>query len=220
MISVLPDSLPVAVGVALAFRIRREPRVAMTWLGEGGTSTGAFHEALNLAAVMRLPVVVVCENNQWALSTPVGEEVGAPRVADRALSYGIPGQQVDGNDVEAVYAVAEAAVERARAGGGPTFIEAVTMRMRGHSIIDPADYVPREQLAEWEARDPIRRYRERLEADGIWDAARQAELESELKVAVEAAIERAAALPDPEPGWAHEGVFEPGPASSAGGPVG
>jgi TPP-dependent pyruvate/acetoin dehydrogenase alpha subunit len=207
MISVLPDSLPVAVGAALAFKIRREPRVALTTFGEGATSTGAFHEAVNLAAVQRVPVVLVCENNGWALSTPVHLEVAGPSIAERAPGYGLPGVQVDGNDVEAVYAAAREAVERARAGAGPTLIECLTMRMRGHSIIDPADYVPAEQLSEWAERDPIVRQRERLGAAGQWDQERETGLQAEIRREVEEAIEAAAALPDPEPGDVHAGVF-------------
>lgn len=207
MISVLPDSLPVAVGAALAFRIRQEQRVAMTWFGEGATSTGAFHEAVNCAAVLRAPVVLVCENNQYALSTPNAREFAVPTVAERAAAYGIPGARVDGNDVEAVYHASAEAVDRARNGGGPTLLEAVTMRMRGHSIIDPADYVPPELLAEWADRDPILRYRTLLETEGIYDTA----VEDEIERAVASALERAEALEDPRPADAHEGVFAPSP---------
>ncbi len=210
MISVLPDSLPVAAGAALAFKVRRQAGVVMTWLGDGATSTGAFHEALNMAAVMGLPLVVVIENNQWALSTPTGREFAVDKLVDRATAYGIPGQQVDGNDVEAVHGAAAEAVDRARGGGGPTLIEAVTMRMRGHSVIDPADYVPPAQLAEWAARDPIEAYRRRLEAEGLWDADREAAHRQELGETVEAAIARAEAMADPKPEDAGAGVFAPG----------
>jgi TPP-dependent pyruvate/acetoin dehydrogenase alpha subunit len=208
MISVLPDSLPVAVGAALAFRIRGERRVAMTWFGDGATSTGAFHEALNCAAVLRVPAVLVCENNQWALSTPNAQEFAVPTVAERAAAYGIPGLRVDGNDVEAVYRAAAEAVDRARAGGGPSLLECLTMRMRGHSIIDPAEYVPRAQLAEWAERDPILRYRTVLELDGLWDPGVEAAVAAE----VEAAIREAEALEDPRPADAHAGVFAPAEA--------
>jgi TPP-dependent pyruvate/acetoin dehydrogenase alpha subunit len=211
MVSVLPDSLPVAVGVALAFKIRHEPRVAMTWFGEGSTSTGAFHEAVNCAAVLRVPVVLVCENNQWALSTPNSAEFAVPTVAERAAAYGIPGVRVDGNDVEAVYAAAAAAVARARAGGGPTLIEAVTMRMRGHSIIDPADYVPGDQLAEWAARDPIQRYRAVLEGAGLYDPG----VEEAVSRLVDQAVQSAEAMDDPRPEDVYAGVYATDDAPTA-----
>jgi 2-oxoisovalerate dehydrogenase E1 component len=211
MISVLPDSLPVAAGVALAFQLRGEPRVAMTWLGEGATSTGAFHEAVNLAAVMRLPLVVIVENNQWALSTPASREYGEARLVDRAIGYGIAGEAVDGNDVEAVYATARRAVDRARAGDGPTLIEAMTMRMRGHSIIDAAKYVPAEQIAEWTAKDPIQLQRERLIREGMWDAQSDSALEALVDAAVESAVAQAAAMDDPRPEDAYVGVFAVAP---------
>lgn len=207
MISVLPDSLPVAVGVALAFKLRREPRVALTSFGEGAASTGAFHEAVNMAAVMKVPVVLVCENNGWALSTPPEREFATAAIVDRAPAYGIPGVQVDGNDVEAVHAAVAEAAARARAGGGPTLIECLTMRMRGHSIIDPADYVPRAQLDAWAARDPLAGQRERLAAAGLWDDAREAALQAELRAEVDAAVHAAEAMEDPLPGDVHTGVF-------------
>jgi TPP-dependent pyruvate/acetoin dehydrogenase alpha subunit len=207
MISVLPDSLPVAAGVALAFRIRGERRVAMTWLGEGATSTGPFHETLNLAAVQKLPLVVVIENNQWALSTPTEREFGGARLVDRAAGYGIPGVDVDGNDVDAVYHASAEAVALARAGGGPTLIEAVTMRMRGHSIIDGAEYVPPAQLEAWAKRDPIAAYRAVLTADGIWDEDQEAAQAARIEETVEAAIALAESMPDPVAADAAAGVF-------------
>lgn len=207
MISVLPDSLPVAVGAALAFKVRRQARVAMTHFGEGATSTGAFHEALNVAAVLRLPIVMVCENNRWALSTPTHREYAARSIAERSAGYGVATSQVDGNDVEAVYAAAAEAVARARGGGGPTLIECLTMRMRGHSIIDAAQYVPSDELSEWAARDPIERLRHRLEEAGVWSAEREAELSARLSEEVDAAIDQAEAMPDPRPEDVYMGVF-------------
>jgi TPP-dependent pyruvate/acetoin dehydrogenase alpha subunit len=203
MISVLPDSLPVAVGAALAFKVRAQPNVAMTWFGDGATSTGAFHEAVNCAAVLKVPVVLVCENNQWALSTPNAREFAVPTIAERAAGYGMPGVRVDGNDVEAVFAAAAEAVARARVGDGPTLLECVTMRMRGHSIIDPAEYVPREQLAAWAERDPILRYRTVLELDGLYDPAVEADIAAE----VEAAVVEAEAMDDPIAADVYTGVF-------------
>lgn len=209
MISVLPDSVPVAVGAAMAFKIRSEPRVAMAHFGEGATSTGAFHEALNMAAVLRVPVVFVCENNRWALSTSQAREFAAPSIAERCGAYGLPAVEVDGNDVEAVYEAAWTAVSRAREGGGPSLLECHTMRMRGHSIIDPADYVPPEELEAWAARDPIDRQRERLEAAGHWDAERDAAMWAAFREEIDAAIDAAAAMADPRPEDVHTGVFAP-----------
>jgi TPP-dependent pyruvate/acetoin dehydrogenase alpha subunit len=155
--------------------------------------------------VLGVPVVLVCENNQYALSTPNAGEFVVPTVAERAAAYGIPGLRVDGNDVEAVYRASAEAVARARAGGGPTLIEAVTMRMRGHSIIDAADYVPPEQLAAWADRDPILRYRTLLAAEGLYDAA----VEAQIVAVVDEALAAAEALADPRPEDVHAGVFAP-----------
>ncbi len=207
MISVLPDSAPVAVGVALAFKIRGETRVALTTFGEGSTSTGAWHEAMNMAAVLKVPVVMLCENNGWALSTPTEREYASAGIADRAAGYGMPGISVDGNDVEAVHAAVSESVARARGGDGPSLVECRTMRMRGHSNIDPADYVPREMLEEWKAKDPISRYRTRLEAAGLWDEAREGALDTEIQTRIDAAIREAEAMEDPRPEDVYTGVF-------------
>ena len=139
----------------MSFVYRDEPRVALTFTGDGASSTGLFHEVLNMAAVYNAPLVVIVENNQYAYSTPLHQQMKVFDIAGRAGIYGMPGVTVDGNDVEAMHAVAREAVERARRGGGPTLIESKTMRMLGHAIHDGAEYVPAELLAEWEARDPI-----------------------------------------------------------------
>lgn len=207
MISVLPDSLPVAVGVALAFKIRREPRVALTTFGEGAASTGAFHEAVNMAAVLRVPVVLICENNGWALSTPAVSEFAGGSIVDRAPGYGIPGVKVDGNDVEAVHAAVREAADRARSGNGPTLVECVTMRMRGHSIIDPASYVPDGQRESWAGRDPIARQRSRLEESGLWNAESEALQEAEIGALVDDAIRRAEAMDEPRAGDVYLDVY-------------
>ena len=144
----LPDMALVACGLGLAFQMRREPRVAMTWFGDGSTANGVWHEAMNVAGVRGLPVVFVLENNQFAYSTPNALEFAVDPV-ERARSYGFPGVKVDGNDVEAVFAAAAEACDRARAGGGPTLIEAETMRMHGHGAHDDMSYVPPELLEHW-----------------------------------------------------------------------
>jgi len=154
--------LPVVVGWALAFRIRNEPRVAVGWFGDGASAKGDCHEAMNFAGARRLPVVFVCDNNQFAYSTPNHVEFGCERLVDRGPAYGFEGVSVDGTDVLAVYREAKQAIEKARAGGGPTLIESVTLRMEGHAVHDDAFYVPKEMLSAWAERDPVERYRDWL----------------------------------------------------------
>jgi len=205
MVSMLPDMALVACGLAIAFQMRREPRVAMTWFGDGATANGQWHEAMNVAGVRRLPVVFVLENNHWAYSTPNEAEFAVDPV-ERAAGYGFPGVKVDGNDVEAVFQAAAEACERARAGGGPTLIEAETMRMHGHGAHDDMSYVPKEMFEEWEARDPISRYEERLAADGIEVDPVRAAVKEELERETEWALDQ----PMPDPATATEGVFADG----------
>src|SRR5512144_2595536 len=159
MVSHLPAMLPVAVGAALAFRIREEKRVAVAWFGEGASARGDTHEGMNMAGVRRLPVVFICDNNQWAYSTPTHLEYAVEHLADRAAAYGFEGVVVDGTDVLAVYREAKRAIEKARDGGGPTLIENQTLRMEGHAVHDDAFYVPKELFERWAERDPIERYR-------------------------------------------------------------
>jgi len=206
-ISHLPHSLPVGLGAAMSFRYRNEPRVALSFTGDGASSAGLFHETLNLAAVFDAPWVCLVENNQYAYSTPLAEQMKIPDIARRAGGYGIPGVIVDGNDVEAVYAVVRAALDRARSGGGPTLIEAKTMRMLGHAIHDGAEYVPRALLAEWEARDPLVRYEARLLAERVTDRAELDEIGQRCAVEVEDAVAYAEASPWPDPGTVMEGVY-------------
>src|SRR5438876_9394331 len=152
MVSHLPAMLPVAVGCALAFRIREERRVAVAWYGEGASARGDAHEGMNLAGVRALPVVFICDNNQWAYSTPTHLEYATEHVADRAAAYGFEGVRVDGTDILAVYREARRAIEKAREGGGPTLIESVTLRMEGHAVHDDAYYVPKELFERWAER--------------------------------------------------------------------
>ena len=206
-ISHLGHSLPVALGAAMSFIYRDEPRVALTFTGDGSSSAGLFHETLNMAAVWNAPLVVIVENNQYAYSTPLSQQMKSPEIAQRAGAYAIEGVAVDGNDVEAVYAVTHAAIERARTGGGPTLIEAKTMRMLGHAIHDGAEYVPPELLAEWEKRDPVKLFREKLVASGVADAVELDEIGHRAAVEVVAAIEAAEASPLPEPSSVMYGVY-------------
>ena len=208
-VSHLPMSMPVTVGVAVSFQYRDEPRVALTFTGDGASSTGAWHESLNLAAVYNAPAVFIVENNQYAYSTPLHQQTKVKNIADRAAGYGMPGVVIDGNDVEQVYATVKEAVERARQGGGPTLIEAKTMRMLGHAIHDGAEYVPRELLAEWEAKDPVQRFAQRLLEGGL---ATEEELEAIRQRAREEvldAIAYAESSPWPDPATVEDGVYAP-----------
>jgi TPP-dependent pyruvate/acetoin dehydrogenase alpha subunit len=158
-ISMLGDSIPVAAGIAMGARMRGRPRVAMAWIGDGATSTGAFHEGLNFAAVQRIPLVVVAEDNKFAYSTPISKQMAIKRIDERAASYGIPHELVDGNDMLAVYDVAKKMVDRARDGAGTQLIGVDTMRMQGHAQHDDARYVPKAQIDEWSRKDPLTRFR-------------------------------------------------------------
>jgi TPP-dependent pyruvate/acetoin dehydrogenase alpha subunit len=207
MVSHLPAMLPVAVGCALAFRIRSERRVAVGWFGEGSSARGDAHEAMNFAGVHKLPVVFVCDNNQFAYSTPSHLEYPVEHVADRAAAYGFEGVVVDGTDVLAVYREARRAIERARDGGGPTLIESLTMRMDGHGVHDDAAYVPRELLAEWSQRDPIDRYRNWLRVNVGFDQDEEAAMRDDVKRVLADALRRAEQSPLPSPDELLDGVF-------------
>ena len=206
-ISMLGDLIPVMTGVAMAGRYLGQKIVTMTWIGDGGTSTGAFHEGMNFAAAQKAPFVCVIENNQWAYSTPVKRQVPLRDLADRARAYGIPSYIVDGNDVVAVYQTAKEAVERCRAGEGPFIIEAKTMRMRGHAQHDPAEYVPKEMLEYWKARDPMDRYEKFLSENKLWDAKTKAEIDARIERELKEDLEFAENSPFPPPELAEQGVY-------------
>ena len=206
-LSPMADGIPVAAGVALAMKQEGTGRVAMTWFGEGAASRGDFHEGVNLAAVLGVPVIFVCNNNQFAYSTPLARQTLMPDIAARAASYGIPGVTVDGNDVVAVYEVARDAVARARRGEGPSLIECKTMRIRGHSEHDDASYVPKDMLEAWRAKDPIRRHEARLRASGFLDDAGEAEITRRIVDELEAAVAWAEASPFPDPKDVEQGVY-------------
>jgi pyruvate dehydrogenase E1 component alpha subunit/2-oxoisovalerate dehydrogenase E1 component alpha subunit len=161
-ISMLGDSIPVAAGIAMGARMRGRDVVAMAWIGDGATSTGAFHEGLNFAAVRKAPLVVIAEDNKYAYSTPIAKQMAISRIDDRAASYGVPHELVDGNDMLAVYDAAKRMVDRARAGEGPSLLGVDTMRMQGHAQHDDARYVPAAMLDEWEKKDPLVRFRRTL----------------------------------------------------------
>jgi TPP-dependent pyruvate/acetoin dehydrogenase alpha subunit len=209
IVSHLPAMLPVVVGCALAFRIRGERRVAVGWFGEGASARGDCHEAMNFAGVHRLPVVFVCDNNQWAYSTPTHLEYAGERLSDRARAYGFEGVTIDGTDVLTVYREARRAIEKARAGGGPTLIESMTLRMEGHAVHDDASYVPRAMLSAWADHDPIQTYKLWLTENIAFSAAEDEELRAEVKALLTDALHRAEASPLPDAATLTDGVFAP-----------
>ena len=208
-ISHIPMSMPIALGVAMSLKLRNEARVAMTYVGDGGSTAGLWHESLNMAGLYQAPYVLIVENNQYAYSTHVSQQMPIEDIADRAAGYNIPSEIVDGNDVEAVYQATCVAVERARQGGGPSLIEAKTMRMMGHAIHDGAEYVPRELLAEWERKDPVARYQDKLLAEKVTDGDELNEIRQRAAVEIEDAIEFAEASPLPDPETVMDGVYAP-----------
>jgi pyruvate dehydrogenase E1 component alpha subunit/2-oxoisovalerate dehydrogenase E1 component alpha subunit len=206
-ISMLGDLIPVMTGVAMAGRYLGQKIVAMTWIGDGGSSTGVFHEGLNLAASQKAALVLVLENNLWAYSTPVRRQVPLENLADRARAYGISSYIVDGNDVVAVYTTAKEAVERARTGEGPILIEAKTFRRRGHAQHDPAEYVPAEQRAYWEKRDPIALYEKFLLEQKLLDTKGRKGIDDKLTALLEKEREFAENSPMPPAETADQGVY-------------
>lgn len=207
-ISMLGELVPVLAGVGLATRIRKEARVALTYVGDGATSTTPFHEGLNFAAVLKLPLVIIVENNGWAYSTPLEKQTAVPNLAERGKAYGLPATTVDGNDVLEVYEATRTAAERARRGGGPTLIEAKTMRMKGHAEHDDARYVPKEQLEQWRKKDPITCFERYLVDRRFMTAEEKAAIEAriEKEIREDVAFAESSSFPPPEdaarPVWA------------------
>ena len=212
MISHLPDSWPVALGFGMAARKQGVDRVTLAFCGDGATSTGAWHETLNMSGLFGSANVWVVENNQYAYSTPTSRQYPIDRLVDRAAAYGMPGVEVDGNDVLAVNSAVAEAVERARTGKGPTLIEAHTMRMEGHAVHDDARYVPKELLEEWKERDPIQTLIESLVNAGVASEQLDA-IAGTRKAEVEAAVEIAEAAPAPDPTGLLDGVYAPNGAA-------
>jgi TPP-dependent pyruvate/acetoin dehydrogenase alpha subunit len=206
-ISMLGDLIPVMTGVAIGGRYLGQKIVTMTWIGDGGSSTGVFHEGLNLAASQRAPFVLILENNQWAYSTPVRRQVPLENLADRAKAYGIASYIVDGNDVVEVYSTAKEAVERARAGEGPILIEAKTFRRHGHAQHDPAEYIPKEQREFWEKRDPIALCEAFLLKKKLLDAKGKKKMEEKLTNLLEKEREFAENSPMPPEETVHGGIY-------------
>src|SRR5215217_1111383 len=207
-ISHLGDMVPVMAGVTLSFKLRNEPRVGLVYVGDGATSTGAFHEGINFAAVQRCPLVVIVENNRYAYSTPTLRQTANPRFVDKALAYGIPGVRADGNDVVATYQVTKEAVDRARAGEGVTLIELVTYRRKGHAEHDNQSYVPSGEIERWaRENDPLDRYSEELTSRQGVSSEELEEIDSRVKSEIDRATDEAEASPAPQPRDALRGVY-------------
>ncbi len=212
-ISMLGALVPVMAGVGLAAKLQHRSYVAMTYIGDGGTSTGDFHEGMNVAAVLGVPLVVVAEHNGYAYSTPTARQMKIKDLAQRAAAYGIPARTVDGNDVLAVYEAARAMIETARAGGGPQLLEVKTFRMKGHAEHDDASYVPKELVEQWRAKDPIDRFERHLLAGEL---ATQDDLDAivgRINAELDAEVDFALASPMPPPERAREGVYAGGARS-------
>ncbi|MCW4020551.1 MAG: thiamine pyrophosphate-dependent enzyme, partial [Candidatus Bathyarchaeota archaeon] len=205
--AVVGSAIPIAVGAALSCKLRKTKQVVACFFGDGASNNGIFHEALNMAAVWKLPVVFVCENNLYAMGTRITNVTAIENIADRALGYGMPGVVVDGNDVVAVHQAAKAAIERARSGGGPTLVECKTYRHKGHSRFDPAKYRPPEEVEEWVGRDPITRFKKKLVQEGVLTEEEADRVDLEVTEAVERSAEFAVESPNPEPEEALEDVF-------------
>jgi pyruvate dehydrogenase E1 component subunit alpha len=198
----IAGQLPQAVGLAWGLKLKGDPGVVLAVFGDGGTSQGDFHEAANLAGVTRAPVVLLCQNNGWAISTAIAQQTAAETLAQKAVGYGFPGIQCDGNDLFAVYATVRAAVERARSGDGPTFVEAVTYRLGLHTTADdPTRYEPREMHETWVDRDPLRRMHLHLLARGVVDSAGLERMEEEVKEELRVAWDEAQREPAPDPAY-------------------
>src|SRR3989441_6644570 len=213
-ISHLGDMIPVMAGIALSFKLRGEPRGGLGDIGGGGTSTGTFHEGLNLAAVQRLPLVVIGEYNHWAYSTPPEKQFAVKDLAEKAKGYGVPAVTVDGNDVFAVYEATRFAVERARGGKGVHFIEVTTYRRKGHAEHDDQHYVPKGELEQWaNANDPVDRYVQRLIAADLVAEADMKDIDERVRVEVDQATDACVNEPLPQPETTLPGVYASPPAA-------
>jgi pyruvate dehydrogenase E1 component alpha subunit len=205
--AVVGAGLPIAVGAGLSAKLRKTDQVVACFFGEGASNQGTFHESINMASIWKLPVIFVCENNLYAMGTRQSRVMAIENVADRAVAYGIPGVVVDGNDVLAVYEATQRAVERARKGEGPTLIECKTYRHKGHSRVDPAKYRPKEEVEEWLAKDPIKRFKEKLLQTNTLIEAEIQQIEKEVSDEIEEAVKFAMESPYPAPEEALEDVY-------------
>jgi pyruvate dehydrogenase E1 component alpha subunit/2-oxoisovalerate dehydrogenase E1 component alpha subunit len=207
-ISHLGDMVPVMAGIALSFKLRGENRVGLVYVGDGATSTGAFHEGINFAAVQRLPLVVIVENNGWAYSTRTARQTAVTHLADKGKGYGVPSEREDGNDVLAVYEVTKRAVERARSGGGVSLIELLTYRRKGHAEHDGQGYQPKDEIAQWaDGNDPLDRYERRLDETGWLSGDERAATRQRIARELDAAVTTAESEPFPDSHTALEDVY-------------
>jgi TPP-dependent pyruvate/acetoin dehydrogenase alpha subunit len=206
-VSHLPAMIPVITGMALAFQLRKEPRVAIGWCGDGAAARGDMHESMNLAGVRQLPIVYIIDNNQYAYSTPNRLSFASDHLADRGPAYGFEGIVVDGTDALTVYREAHRAIEKARGGGGPTVLELITLRMEGHAVHDDAAYVPRELVEEFRAKDPVERFHAWLQINADLTDDEHDAIDAEVREAIEAGVAAAEASPPPDPGTVLEGVY-------------
>jgi len=214
-LNILPISIPVgtqvlhAVGAAMAARYRKDKAAAVTYFGDGGTSTGDFHEGLNMAGVFKLPVIFICQNNQWAISMPREKQTASKTLAQKAYSYGFEGIQVDGNDIFAVYKATEYALRKAKQGDGPTLLECITYRIHDHTTSDDASrYRPKQEVDAWKARDPIQRLRLFMEKKGLFTAQYQKEVEEKAKSTIDEAVKTMESLEAPHPGEMFSYIYE------------
>jgi len=204
---VVAGGVPIAVGVGLSIRMQKMDRVVLCFFGDGAAHEGAFHESLNLASLWRLPVIFLCENNRYAMSLATDRALAVPAIAQHAASYAMPGIQVEGNDVMAVFTATRQAAEQARAGGGPSLIEALTYRWRGHSKSDRQLYRSREEVEAWKAKDPIPRFAQHLEMEGLLDAEGARRIEAQAREAIEEAVRFAEESPEPPLAEILQGVY-------------
>ncbi|MBS7608146.1 pyruvate dehydrogenase (acetyl-transferring) E1 component subunit alpha [Candidatus Bathyarchaeota archaeon] len=205
--AVVGAGIPIAAGAGLSIKLRGTDQVVACFFGDGASNQGTFHEGINMAAIWSLPVIFVCENNLYAMGTRQSMVMRIENIADRAAAYGIPGVVVDGNDVLAVYEATSKAAERARKGEGPTLIECKTYRHRGHSRVDPAKYRPREEVEAWLAKDPIKRFREKLLGLNVLTEAEIQQIDREVAAEIEEAVRYAMESPYPAPEEALEDVY-------------
>lgn len=206
---VVASGIPTAVGIALALQMRRSDKVLLSFFGDGATNLGEFHESLNMASVWKLPVVFICDNNQYGMSAAIDKVTNIDRLSIRATSYGIPGVTVDGNDVLAVYQAVEAGINRARAGEGPSFIENLTYRWRGHSKSDRNLYRTPEEIEEWKQRCPIERFKRVLVEANVMTAAEVETIDRQAKATIDRAAEEAITMPEPSPENMEDEVYAP-----------
>lgn len=206
---IVGGGIPIAVGIGLALQMKRSQRILLSFFGEGSTNEGAFHEALNMASIWKLPIVFICDNNKYGMSMDVHRSMNIEYISTRAASYGIPGISIDGNDVLAVYQNVLKAAQRARSGEGPSLIENLTYRWRGHSKSDRNLYRTQEEIAEWMERCPIKRFKRLLEESGVTSESEIEVIDQQAKETIDRSAEAALAMPEPSPEDMEDEVYAP-----------